>query len=153
MTCEAPSSAVIAKLLATSAVTTLVGQRVYPRRAPQSVLERHAGQTTFDSYIVVRRPSGNASDHRIARRDSFRKTSMTVYCMADDHIKACRVADAVMNALDPATTDQTGSQTWGTYSVDHCRVTDSYDASTDPNMADEIGVPIEAIDLELFHSC
>lgn len=153
MTTEMPYSAVIAKLLATAAVTDLVGQRVYPRIAPPTALERDDGETTFNPYIVVRRPAGNNITHRLARRDSFRKTPLTVYCMACDHLTACRVADVVMDALDPTASDQTGSQTWGAYSVDHCEVMDHYDASTDPQLADEIGFPIEAIDINLFHTC
>ena len=153
MATESSYDAVISILQATASVTELVGKRIYPRLAPQSALTRSDGGSLFESYIVVRRPAGEERTRKLSSRDTFRKTPMTVYCMADEHLKACRVADVVMQTLDSTSTSQTGSQSWGSYLIDHCEVIDCYDASMDPSLADEIGFPIEAIEINLYYNC
>ena len=152
MTTAAPYTAVIAKLKATSGVTDLVGQHIYPRRGPESVRTRN-DSNTFAPYIVVRKPQGDNRTQLVNRRDTFRKPPLSIYCFAPTHIAASAVADAVVAAIDDGTTARTGSQTWGAYTVDHCNVTDTYDASTDPSLGDEVDFYCEAIDIQLFFNC
>ena len=144
MTVAAAETAVAAKLKATAAITALVSQRVYARIAPE-------GETK--PYIVIVHPQGETRNRTANRRDIFRKTPLTLRCVADTYLEAATVANTVIDTLDSSSTAVTGSQTWGGVSVDHCAVMDNYDASDQPQLGDEIGFPVEAVELNLFHIC
>lgn len=145
MTVAAASNAVIAKLKSVTAVTDLVSQRIYPGDAPEGVDK---------PYIVVRRPPGDNRTQQLAKRDSFRKTPLSIYCAGDPKVANSNqnVAEVVVNALNP-TSAVTGSVTWGGVSVDHCDVMDSYDVSENPQEADEVGFPCDCVPIVLYHIC
>lgn len=159
MTTAAPYTAVGDKLKATSGVTSLLGTwkseaSVFARRAPEGI--RQTSTTAgglFNSYIVMKKIQGDDGSHLLGRRDTFRISPMGIYCFAATHTLASTLADAVLDAIDSDSTTQTGSQTWGTFSVDRCEVTDRYDASTDPSLGDEIDFYCEAIEIKLYHNC
>jgi hypothetical protein len=144
MTAAAAELAISSKLKATAAVTAYVSQRVYTRIAKE-------GETK--PYIVITHPAGERREHTANSRSKFRKTPLSIRCVATTYLEAAQIADAVVDAIDSASTAVTGSQTWGGVSVDHCVVLDNYDASDQPQLGDEIGFPVEAVELDLFHIC
>ena len=158
MTTAAPYTAVGDKLKATSGVSTLVGTwkseaSIFARRAPEGIRQPATTGGNFSSYIVIRKTQGEAVNHLTNRLDKFRISPMGIYCFAATHTLASSLADAVLTAIDSDATAQTGTQTWGTFSVDRCELIDRYDASTDPSMGDEIDFYCEAIEIKLYHVC
>lgn len=131
----------VAKLKATLGVTAVTGSRIYPRLAPQSVSK---------PYIVVMRPSGEERRQQTTKRHNFVKTPLTVACVADTYEASRTLALAVTNAVDPRTS-VTASSTWGSVTVDHCSVVQTFDHSGNPQLADEIGAPVEFVDVDLFY--
>jgi len=134
-------TAMIAKLKATSAVTTLVGQRVFQRIAPEGAEK---------PFIVVTRPPGEKRTQLTNKRSNFHKTPMSLACVGNTYESSRQVSDAVVAVVNP-TSAWTGSATWGTLAVDHCEVIETYDRSGNPRLADEIGAPVEFIELDLFY--
>ena len=134
-------TALIAKLKATSSVTTLVGQRVFPRIAPEGADK---------PYIVVQRPPGEKRKQQTNKRSKFVQTPMSLACVGSTYESSRAVSDAVVDAVNP-TSAWTGSATWGTLAVDHCSVVETYDRSGNPQLADEIGFPVEFVEVDLFY--
>ena len=136
-----PETAVIAKLKATSAVTALVSTRIYPRIAPQDASM---------PYIVVTRPSGETRPQRANKPTTFCVTPMSVFCVAETYQASRDVSTQAVLSLQPNTAN-TGSATWGAVAVDHCTVLGTHDGSGNPQLADEIGFPVEIVEIDLFH--
>lgn len=161
MTTAAPYTAVGYKLKATAGVTALVGTtkdasgtepNIFARRAPEGIRQPAMPGGRFSSYVVMKKTQGENIAQQLQRMDGFRISPMGVYCFAATHTLACNLADAVIASLGFETA-QTGSQTWGSHTVDHVEMTDRYDASTDPSLGDEIDFYCEAIEIKLYHTC
>lgn len=157
MTTAAPYTAVGDKLKATAGVTALVGTTksepsIFARRAPEGIRQPTTPGGLFASYIAMKKTQGENITQQLQRMDGFRVSPMEIYCFAATHTLACNLADAVIEALG-FTTAQTGTQTWGTASVDHAELVDRYDASTDPSLGDEIDFYCEVLEIKLFHTC
>lgn len=157
MTTAAPYTALGDKLKATAGVTALVGTTrlepsIFARRAPEGIRQPATSGGLFSSYIVMKKTQGEDIKQQLQRMDGFRVSPMGIYCFAATHTAACNLADAVITALGLSTA-QTGSQTWGTFTVDHAELLDRYDNSTDPSLGDEIDFYCEALEIKLFHSC
>jgi hypothetical protein len=157
MTTAAPYTAVGDKLKATPAVISLVGTTklepsIFARRAPEGIRQPATSGGLFNSYIVMKKTQGENIFQQLQRGDNFRVSPMGIYCFAATHTRACVLADAVIAALG-VEVNQTGSQSWGAFTVDHCELLDRYDNSTDPSLGDEIDFYCEALEVKLFHSC
>lgn len=133
--------AVIAKLLATSAVTTLVSTRVYPRIAPQSDPK---------PYLIVLRPEGQVNLQTSKGLYGVSVTPIVVCCVGSTYDESRSLSGPVVAALNPST--WTGSETWGTTEVASCQLNDTFDQSTLPQLADEIGAPVEFVAFDLEHA-
>ena len=139
-----PEAAVVWKLKSVSAVTALTGaDGIYTRIAPQGVDEKRK------PYIVVTRAEQQRTTRKLAGPDSLLLTRLTLYCCAESYETAMAVAAVVIAALDPSPNNTVA--TWSGLTIDYCKVTAVSDASTPPNEADEIGLPIVSVDIDLFH--
>lgn len=148
-----PYEAVITRLKGETAVSSLVGERVYPRMAPESVRPGHE-ETKYSSYVVVTRPNGIALNASLGRVSGTKQIPLKLYCCAKTHQLACQIADAVIAVLAPFDSDYWNeSQTWGEVTVSHCSLIDSYDGSTDPQFGDEVGIPIEVLEMTIDIDC
>jgi len=136
---------VVWKLKSVNAIKAIVSDRIYARRAPQAAAR---------PYVVIDNPPGQEQQGRTSRgQGAFRKTPVVVYCVGSDTggvNESFTVAKLVDKALSPQD-GVTGTVTWSGLSVDHCVTRDVYDASTDPTEDDEIGYPIAAVAVDVFH--
>lgn len=135
-------AAVVWKL---KSANTNAGTRAFPRIAPEG--------SNKTPYLIVDRPPGQQNP-QISTGPSFLKiTPMTVYCVCDEksggYIASRALGRQVEAALNPS--NVTGSVQWNGTWIDHCVVTQTYEASAPPQLADEVGWPIEAIDIVLYH--
>ncbi len=139
-----PEAAVVWKLKSVSGVTSLTGSDgIYTRLAPQGVDEKRK------PYIVVTRAEQQRTTRKLAGPDSLLLTRLSVYCCAESYDTAMTVALAVVSALDPSSNNT--AATWNGLAIDYCKVSAVTDASTPPSEADEIGLPIVSVDIDLFH--
>jgi hypothetical protein len=129
-----PENAVIAKLLATTAITNLVGQRVYPRIAPQKEAK---------PYLIVLRPEGQVNTQLASGLYTVSWTPIVVACVGNTYNESRTLSGPVTATLNPP--GWTGSQTWGSTEV-------AFDQSTLPQLADEIGAPVEFVAFDLEHA-
>lgn len=134
-------SAVIWQLLQSSAVTDLIGQRVYPRMAPQ-------GATL--PYLVVLRPQGQTNEHTSKSRVQVSRTPIVVACAGSTYDESRSLSEPVHAALDAST--WTGSQIWNDTEIASCFTMEEFDQSGVPLLGDEIGFPVEFMTFELEHS-
>jgi len=137
-------NAVIAKLLATADVIALVGRRIYPRMAPQG---KDGGQTP---YIVVLRPEGQVNGQCSSGLYGVSHTPIFVACVGETYDESRSLSPVVVRALSPR--GWTGSQVWGGVEVASCQLDDTFDRSSFPQLADEIGAPVEFVAFDLEHS-
>jgi len=136
-----PENAVIAKLLATTAITDLVGQRIYPRIAPQKESK---------PYLIVLRPEGQVNTQLASGLYPVSWTPIVVACVGNTYNESRTLSGPVTAALNPS--GWTGSQTWGSTEVASCQLNDTFDQSTLPQLADEIGAPVEFVAFDLEHA-
>ena len=139
-----PEAAIVWKLKSVNAITALVGTRIYPRIAPEGSLY---------PFIVVDRPPGQSNPQTASGPASLIITPMTIYCVANEKAGGYEKSRAVGRLIKPALnpTGVTGSVIWNGTIIDHCTVSQTYEASAPPQLADEVGWPSEAVDIELFH--
>lgn len=136
--------AVITKLLATTAVTNIVGQRVYPWAAPQG---NDGGKKP---YVIIMRPEGQVNTQVSTGRFPVSFTPIIVACVGETYHQSRTLSEPVMDALNPS--DWTGSQLWGETEVAACQVDDTFDRSVLSQLADEIGSPVEFHVFNLNHA-
>ena len=136
-----PENAVIAKLLATTAITNLVGQRVYPRIAPQKEAK---------PYLIVLRPEGQINTQLASGLYPVSWTPIVVACVGNTYNESRTLSGPVTATLNPP--GWAGSQTWGSTEVASCQLNDTFDQSTLPQLADEIGAPVEFVAFDLEHA-
>jgi hypothetical protein len=134
-------AAVIAQLKNTTAVTNVVGTRIYPRIAPQD---------SAKPYIVVMRPPGSLYQHTQNAQIAVARTPIFVGCVGSTYEESRSFSAAVSAALDGS--GWTGSQFWNGTEIASCMQTDDYDQSTYPQLGDEIGFPCEFVTFDLEHS-
>lgn len=133
--------AVIAKLLETSGVTALVSTRVYPRICPQADPK---------PYLTVLRPEGQINQQHSTGLSGVSFTPIIVACVGSTYDESRSLSGPVIAALVPS--GWTGSQTWGSTEVGSCQLNDTFDQSTLPQLADEIGAPVEFVAFDLEHA-
>ncbi|MBP8291225.1 MAG: DUF3168 domain-containing protein [Caldilineaceae bacterium] len=109
--------AVVAMLLANSAVTTLIGTRIFPVAIRQDV--------TFPSLVYLR--LGGERQYTLAGRAGWGNTVIGINCWAREYATARSLADAVRNCLD-AQSDGTST---GVQVAAVNDVSDIYDADLD----------------------
>jgi len=136
--------AVIAKLLDTTAVTDLVHTRIHPRIAPQGA---DAGALP---HLIVLRPEGQVNTQLSSGLHPVSFTPIIVACVGSTYDESRSLSGPVVAALNP--TGWTGSQTWGTTEVAACQLDDTFDRSGLPQLADEIGFPVEFLAFNLNHA-
>lgn len=141
---DVAENAVIKKLLATAGITALVDTRVYPRIAPQG---HDAGAKPF---LLVLRPEGQVNTQLASGLHPVSFTPIIVACVGETYDESRSLSPAVVAALCPAS--WTGSETWGGTEVAACQLDDTFDRSSLPQLADEIGAPVEFIALNLNHA-
>jgi hypothetical protein len=134
-------SAVIWKLKQSSAVTAIVGDRIYPRISAQGATK---------PYLIVMRPPGQQTGHTNNSQIPVARTPLIVACVGSTYEESRACSDPVSAALDP--NGWTGSQFWNSTEVASCMQGETFDHSGIPELADEIGFPIEFITFELEHS-
>lgn len=135
-----PENALIWKLKSVNAISALVAARIFPRVAPE-------GSKT--PYIVVDRPPGQENPQLLAGPSSLLKTPMVIYCVGATYKESRDLARLIKPAINPSSV--TSSVQWNGTWVDHCIVGQTYEASEPPKMGDEIGYPIEAVDVVMWH--
>jgi len=133
-------AAIIWKLKQTSAVTALVGQRIYPRIAPENDRK---------PYIAVLRPPGQTVDHTNNSPIAVARTPLMIACVGETYEQSRSLSDPIAAALDAS--GWTGSVFWNDTEIASCFQGGTYDQSTFPQVADEIGFPVEFITFELEH--
>lgn len=138
---DVAESAVIARLKAVTGVTDLVEQRIYPRLAEQ---------TAEKPYLVVMRPEGQENPGTYRGLTGVSRTPIVVCCVGSTYIESRSLSQPVIEALVPAST--TGSATWGGTEVGSCSLDETFDRSSLPQLADEIGFPVEFVTFELEHA-
>ena len=136
-----PEAAVIWKLKQTAAVTNLVGERIYPRLVPQNDKK---------PYLAVLRPPGQETGHTNNSQIPVARTPLMIACVGETYEQSRSLSDPVSAALDPDGWD--GSVIWNDTEIASCFQGGTYDQSTFPQVADEIGYPVEFITFELEHS-
>jgi hypothetical protein len=134
-------SAVIARLKAVSGVSDLVAARVFPHIAPQA---------TDKPYLIVMRPEGQINEGTAKGLTGVSRTPIIVACVGESYIESRSLAAPVVAALVPAS--PTGSATWNGTEIGSCQLEDSFDRSTFPQLADEIGCPVEFVTFDLEHA-
>ena len=134
-------NALIWKLKSVNAINTAVGGRIYPRIAPEG--------SSKTPYIIIDRPPGQVISQLSNGPASLIKTPMTILCIGATYLESRTIGRLIPAAINP--TGVTGSVQWNSTWVDHCTCSQTYEADAPPQMADEIGWPIEAIDVMLFH--
>ncbi len=137
-------NAIIAKLLGTTGVTALVGTRIYPRIAPQG------DNGGAKPYLIVLRPEGQENGQMASGRYGVAHTPIIVACVGETYDQSRTLSPAVVTALNPP--GWTGSQAWGTTEVAGCQLDDTFDRSSLPQLADEIGAPVEFVAFDLEHA-
>ena len=135
---------VIAKLLSESSITGLVGTRVYPRLAPQG------SDGGAKPYLIVLRPEGQENPTASTGLTGVSFTPIIIACVGADYDESRTLSQPVIDVLSPS--GWNGSQTWGTTQVGSCQLNDTFDRSSLPQLADEIGAPVEFIAFDLEHS-
>lgn len=91
MPSSTPGQAIVAKLLATSAVTALVGQRVTPGKPDQD---------SQGDYIVYGKASGGGGGHRLDGTPGMRWYLIRITAYATTEVAAEAIIGAVREALD-----------------------------------------------------
>lgn len=134
-------NALIWKLKSVNTITAITSTRIYPRMAPES--------STKTPYIVIDRPPGQEITQTISGPSTLTKTPMVIYCIGVSYKESRDLARVVQTAI--SATGVTGSVQWNSTWVDHLIVSQTYEASEPPKLADEIGYPIEAIDVMMWH--
>jgi hypothetical protein len=133
--------AVISRLKAVSGVTSLVSTRIFPHIAPQDAAK---------PYLIVMRPSGQSNDETYSGLTGVSRTPIVIACVGSTYIESRSLSQPVINALIPAST--TGSATWGGTEIGSCHLDETFDRSSFPMLADEIGFPVEFVTFDLEHS-
>ena len=134
-------AAVIAKLKSVAGVTALVAQRVFPHIAPQE---------TTKPYLIVMRPEGQSNDATAKGLTGVSRTPIIVACVGATYIESRSLSQPLITALVPASA--TGSATWNSTEIGSCSLDETFDRSTFPMLADEIGFPVEFVTLDLEHA-
>lgn len=134
-------NALIWKLKSVNELRQFVNGRIFPRVAPEG--------SNKTPYIIIDRPPGQENPQLARGPSDLIKTPMTIYCVGKDYLESRTVGRLIKPAINPP--NVTGSVQWNGTWIDHCVVTQTYEASAPPQVADEIGYPIEAIDCVLFH--
>lgn len=134
-------AAMIWKLKSVNAISALVGARIYPRISPQE-----SGKTP---YIIIDRPPGQQNPQTSQGPAQLIITPLTIYCIGATYQESRNVGALIKPAINP--NGFTGSVQWNGTWIDHCTVSQTYEASAPPAVADEVGYPIEAVDCVLFH--
>ena len=138
---DVAESAVIARLKSVTGVTALVGQRIYPRLAEP---------TAEKPYLVILRPEGQENQGTYKGLTGVSRTPIIVCCVGSTYIESRSLSQPVIEATVPASA--TGSATWGGTEIGSCTLDETFDRSTLPQLADEIGFPVEFVTLELEHA-
>ena len=133
--------AIQAKLLATTAVTNLIDDRVFPHMAPQGCEK---------PYLIVMRPEGQVNTQLASGLYGVSFTPIIVACVGNTYHESRTLSPPVIAALNPS--GWTGSQTWGGVEVAACQLDDTFDRSSLPMLADEIGAPVEFVAFNMNHS-
>jgi len=128
-----------ALLAGTSAVTAIVGTRIYPGKAAQN-----AGQR----YVVYRR---SFTEHRRNLRGSgsLKRATITVESFGANYNDAKTLAQAVYNAIGE---NGTSGVTWGGHAVRIARWEDETDEVIPPQMGDDAGVFSVLLDLVVWYA-
>jgi hypothetical protein len=134
-------AAIIWQLKQSTPVTAIVGNRIYPRLAPQGEEK---------PYLIVMRPPGQQTGHTNNAQIAVARTPIIVACVGDTYEQSRSPSDAISAALDP--NDWTGSKFWNNTEVASCMQGETFDHSGMPQLADEIGFPVEFITFEIEHS-
>ena len=71
-------------------------------------------------------------------------------CVGATYDESRSLSGPVVAALNPA--NRVGSETWGGVEVAACQLADTFDRSSFPQLADEIGAPVEFVAFDLNHS-
>lgn len=122
------------KLLQNTAITALVGQRIYPSRMPQDM--------QFPS-IVVTVISGNSENHmQNADRLIYSTVQLDILSLSED--QAYQIAEYVRNSLDGF------SGTIAAIQVGYCWLTRLQDDWTAPQNASDVGISRVSLD---FNTC
>lgn len=124
-------SAVVAKLLATSAVTAVTGQRIYTRMAPQ----RDTNGELSKPYIVVTKVPNEQKQHKSGGSAGVTISYVAVTAWGDNYKSAFDTASLADAALDAQ------RATFGTVHCSFCLRQDGYDQSQLPQVDDELGSP------------
>lgn len=139
-----PEAAVIWKLKSVNAINSLVNGNIFPRIAKQG---------TKPPYIIIDRPPGQMNAQMANGPSQLVKTPLTIFCVglaeSGGYTQSRAIARLIPPQLNP--NGVTGSVQWNGTWIDHCTVSQTYEASQPPNVGDELGYPIEAIDIVLFH--
>lgn len=134
-------SAIIWQLKQATPVTDIVGNRIYPRIAPQDAIR---------PYLIIMRPPGQETGHTNNSQIAVARTPIIVACVGDTYEQSRSCSDAISTALDP--NDWTGSKFWNNTEVASCWQGETFDHSGMPQLSDEIGFPIEFMTFEIEHS-
>ncbi len=118
--------AVIDKLLATSAVTAVVGQQIYPRMAPQNASK---------PYIVVNKLPNEQKQHKSGGSAGVTISYVSLSVWGTTYKQAVDTASLADAALDAI------RGTFGSVHCSFCLRQDGYDQSQLPVMDDEVGNP------------
>ena len=105
------------KLLATTAVTDLIGTRIYFDDLPQSA--------TLPA-IVIEMTNSEVADRTLSATGTLYRAGINVYCYATTRTTSISVGDAVYAALEFAT------GTWGSVSVKRALVENTQDVTEPP---------------------
>lgn len=138
-----PEAALCWKLKSVNAINNAATGGIYPRIAPEK---------KAPPYIIVDRPPGQERPQLASGPAQLIKTPMTIYCVGSQlggYLESRAIARLIPPQINPS--GVTGSVQWNGTWIDHCTCSQTYEASAPPNVADEIGYPIEAIDIVLFH--
>lgn len=135
-----PEAAIIWKLKSVNAINSAVNGQIFPRIAPEKAPY---------PYIIVDRPPGQSNPQTSTGPAQLVKTPITIYVVGQTYSQSRSIARLLPSQLNP--NGFTGSVQWNGTWIDHCTVNQTYEASGPPQVADEIGYPIEAIDITVFH--
>lgn len=138
---DVAENAVIAKLRDTSGVTDIAGERIEPL---------HNAQNTTTPRIVVLRPPGQQQTQLNTGLGGVEFTPIIVACVGANYRESRSLSQPVINALCPS--NWTGSQTWNSTEIGSCQLDDTFDRSSLPQLADEIGAPVEFVVFMLEHA-
>ena len=124
------------RLLAVSAVTDLVGTRVYWEALPQGA--------TLPA-IVLELNTSECIDRHLAGTGVLFESSVNVYCYADTHTASVALGDAVYTALE----FQSG--TWGTVSIKRVYVENTQDVTEPPRDGSQAARRVRALFVSIWH--